>query len=387
VRDLIIVGAGPAGLLAAARSAEAGLDVLVLEEHPRIGDPTHCTGIISLECADLVKIPEEIVLQRLTQARLVAPGGGHTDVDWSDESTEQVLSIDRGGFDRRLARDAMTAGAVVRTGVRVDGVQVSASRAEVVVGQERIAARLIVLACGVSYALLRQLGLCLPARIIHTAQLEVPAALDDRVELYLGSQIAPGGFIWVTPVVRDGEPSLKIGGMARGDVAAYVASFLTRPSIRERLLAPPPPVIRRLLPLEPAPKTYASRVLVVGDAAGLTKPTTGGGIFYSLISACLAAQTAIEACQADRLDEKFLQRYERRWRRRLGPELRAARWCRDILERCTDPEIDQLVRAIDAEDVRSVIRRTARFNWHRDLILALARQPGVLSSALRSLLR
>ena len=153
MHDLIIAGAGPAGLLAAARSAEAGLDVLVLEEHDRIGDPTHCTGIISMECADFAKIPDEIVLRRLVRARVTAPGGMQTEVNWSDESKEQVLVIDRGEFDRRLARNAVTAGAAVRTGVRVDRVEVSASRAEVMVGRERIAGRLVLLACGVSYAL------------------------------------------------------------------------------------------------------------------------------------------------------------------------------------------------------------------------------------------
>jgi digeranylgeranylglycerophospholipid reductase len=387
VRDIVIVGGGPAGLLAAARCAEAGLDVLVLEEHPRIGEPTHCTGIISMECADLVKIPDEVVLNRLTRARLIAPGGVHTEVQLGDEGKEQVLVIDRGEFDRRLAQDAATAGATVRTGVRADGLAVSASRAEVVVGGNRIGARLVLLTCGVSYALLRQVGLGLPARMIHTAQVEVPADPAERVELYFGSEIAPGGFVWTTPILREGKPSVKIGAMARGDVGAYLTAFLARPAIRQRLQAPPPPPVRRLLPLGPGPKTYTSRVLVAGDAGGLTKPTTGGGIFYSLLSASLAAQTAIEACQTERLEEGFLQRYERRWRRRLGPEFRVARWFRDILERCTDPEIDRLVRAVDAEDVQSVIHSTARFNWHRDLIVALAHQPGVLSSVLRSLLR
>ena len=387
MRDIVIVGGGPAGLLAAKRCAEAGLDVLVLEEHARIGDPTHCTGIISMECADLVKIPDEIILKRLTRARFIGPAGVEAEVEWSDEGKEQVLVIDRGEFDRRLAQDAATAGATVRTGVRVDRLAVSASRVEATIGRECIEARLVLLACGVSYALLRQLGLGLPPRIIHTAQVEVPADPADHVELHFGSGTAPGGFVWVTPILRDGKPSIKIGAIAQGDVGACLAAFLARPLIRQRLHAPLSPPFRRLLPLGPGPKTFAHRVLVAGDAGGFTKPTTGGGIFYSLLSASLAAQTAVEACRADRPDVGFLQQYERRWRKRLGPELRSARWFRDVLERCSDTEIERLVRAIDAEDVQSVIRGSARFNWHRDLIVALVTQPGVLSSVFRSLLR
>lgn len=388
MHDIVIVGGGPAGLLAAARCAEAGLDVLVLEEHSRIGDPTHCTGIVSMECADIVKIPDEIVLNRLTRARLVGPGGVETDVQWTDASAEELLVVDRGEFDRRLARDAMTAGAAVRTSARVDVVRVDPARGvQVEVGGERIAARLLLLACGVSYALLRQLGLRLPPRIIHTAQVEVRADPADHVELHFGSRVAPGGFVWVTPIVRDGAPSLKIGAMARGDVAACVGTFLARPSIRRRLHAEPPAPVRRLLPLGPAPKTSSARVLVAGDAGGLTKPTTGGGIFYSLLSASLAADTAIEACQTDRLGAEALSRYEQRWRRRLARELTVARWFRSVLERSTDAEIDQLVRGLGTEDVQSLIRRTARFNWHRGLLVALAQQSGILSSVFKSLLR
>ena len=387
MHDLIIAGAGPAGLLAAAHGAEAGLDVLVLEEHQRVGDPTHCTGIVSMECAEFAKIPDEIVLGRLARARVVAPGGGRADIAWSDESAEQILVIDRGEFDRRLARNAVTAGAVVRTGARIDRVEVSASRAEVRVGAERIAGRLVLLACGVGYGLLRQVGLGLPPRIVHTAQVEVPGEPADHVELYVGSRITPDGFIWVTPMVRDGQPSLKIGAMARGNVAASLAEFLARPEIRRRLRASAPPPLHRVLPLGPAPKTYASRVLVTGDAGGFTKPTTGGGIFYGLLSASLAAQTAIEGCQADQFTEGFLRRYERRWRRRLAPEFRMARWLRDSLGRCTDAEIDRLVGALDADDVQRVMARTARFNWHRDLIVALAQQAGIASVLVRALLR
>ena len=64
-----------------------------------------------------------------------------------------------------------------------------------------------------------------------------------------------------------------------------------------------------------------------------------------------------------------------------------ARWFRDVLVRCTDADVDRLVCALDADDVQRVICRTARFNWHHDLIVALARQAGVASLLVKSLLR
>lgn len=386
VHDIVIVGAGPAGLLAAARCAQAGLDVVIFEEHSRVGEPTHCTGILSLESAELVKIPEEICLNRLTRAALVSPGGYRAEFTWS-ERKEQIVVVDRGEFDRRLADEALAAGAILKLGARVERVQRDSSSVEVVAGGERAGAKVAILACGVSYALQRQLGLSLPSRVIHTAQAEVVGEPQDRVELYFGRHIAPGGYAWVTPVVRNGDSALKIGMMAEGDAGAYLQSFLACPAIQAKVRAPAPPPVRRVLPLGPAPTTCTSRVLVIGDAAGLTKPTTGGGIFYSLLSATYAAETAIEAHQAGQFDASFLQRYEQRWQKRLGSELRIAQWFRGLLARCGDAEIDRLIRALGSHDVQRVIHSAARFNWHRDVILSMLHQPGVLSLLLRSLVR
>ena len=90
------------------------------------------------------------------------------------------------------------------------------------------------------------------------------------------------------------------------------------------------------------PRTFAARLLVVGDAAGLVKSTTGGGIYYSLVSATLAAETLISGLTRDQLDEGALSVYQQRWRQRLGPELQAQLALRMLAQRLTDREIDSL---------------------------------------------
>jgi flavin-dependent dehydrogenase len=175
--------------------------------------------------------------------------------------------------------------------------------------------------------------------------------------------------------------------IARGDAGRYLGGFLARPEVRTRLRQAPGVPVRRLLPLKPLPKTYGDRVLVIGDAGGFTKPTTGGGIFYSLLTASLAAEAIVDAFNAGRFDDAFLARYETRWQARLGQELRVAEWLRGLVARCKDAEIDTLVQALGAGDVQAIVRHTARFNWHRDLILALARQPGIAALLVRALLR
>lgn len=383
--DVAIVGAGPAGLLAASRLADAGLDVTVFEEHPRVGEPTHCTGIVSLETAELAKIPDDLVLARLRHARLHGPAGAAAHHEWT--SADAILAIDRAAFDRGLAAQAMAAGAVVETATGVRDIDVERDGVTLHTARGQVRARACVLACGVSYRFQRQLGLGLPGHAVHTAQVELDAEPDDVVELHVGRATAPGGFVWTVPIVRHGRTRLKIGVMSSGDAGAHLSRFLAREDVCSRVHGPIAPPVRRLLPLRPIGWTYAERVLVVGDAGGFTKPTTGGGIFYSLLTAALAAETLVDACAVDRLDAAFLARYERRWRARLGAELRAGDWLRRIVSRCTDAEIDRLVRIFASGEVRALVRRTARFNWHRDLIVALGRRPALATLLVRALAR
>src|SRR5206468_12215001 len=120
---------------------------------------------------------------------------------------------------------------------------------------------------------------------------------------------------------------------------------------------------------------YATRVLAVGDAGGIVKATTGGGIYYSLLSASLAATTLEHAFHRARFDATTLARYERTWRRRLGPEIRAQQRLRELAHRMTDVDIEALFDLAATDGVMPIVRETARFNQHRGLILALLRHP------------
>jgi geranylgeranyl reductase family protein len=386
VQDLAVVGAGPAGLLAAARCAQAGLTVTVLEEHERIGEPTHCTGIISVETARLAGTSDEILLTSLDRARFHGPGATLCEMEWDGPAGERIHAIDRAAFDRELAAKALRAGVALETGARVERIAVDRDGVELQVGSRRVRARACVLAAGVSYRFQRQLGLGLPAEVAHTAQIEVDVAAAEphTVELHVGREVAPGGFLWAVPTGTNGHQRLKIGALVRGDAAASLRRFLERPAMRARLLAPPPAPRLRLLPLKPIARTWCDRVLAVGDAGGFTKPTTGGGIFFSLVTASLAAETFIEGFRRGRLDGAFLSGYERRWRAKLGSELRIAAWLRSLLTVLTDSDVEALIRVVSTRDVQGVIRTTAHFNWHRDVILALLRERSVARLLFRS---
>jgi flavin-dependent dehydrogenase len=134
---------------------------------------------------------------------------------------------------------------------------------------------------------------------------------------------------------------------------------------------------QKILPLAPIARTYGNRLLAVGDAAGLVKATTGGGIYYSLVSAHIAANVLSRALGANTLDATALRPYEKQWRGRLGSELRAQLALRVLAERLGDAEINALFDLARTNGVMPFIGSAARFNHHRGVIVSVLRHAPV----------
>ena len=369
MRDVAVIGAGPAGLSAARALASRGHDVVVLEEHPHIGVPVHCTGVLGLDAFQEFDLPRDSILGTAESATFVAADGSSVSVD--AEKARAVI-VDRARFDQALAEGSRAAGAELRPGTRVQTIAPGPSSVTVrIEGGDPIEARACVLACGANYRFNRQLGLGVPRAYLQSAQLEQPLDGPSAVEVHLGRNVAPGGFGWVVPFRRDGVPHARLGLMCDSRALARFRAFASR--IRARHDADPggPDPRLKILPLGPVSRTYANRILAVGDAAGLAKPTTGGGIYYSLISGDLAARTLDEALAADDLRESRLRRYETQWRERVGPEIRIGLAFRVLASRMTDRAIDAVIELARVDGIVPMLRETADFNWHRKSALAL----------------
>jgi geranylgeranyl reductase family protein len=370
--DVLIVGGGPGGLFLAARLAAQGVRTVVCEEHLRVGDPVHCTGVLSSDSFGRFDLPTSATLNHLTDVRFVSPGG--IPVDYATSSPIATV-IDRPAFDRALAERAVAAGAELRTGARVSALDIDASGVHATVGADVVEARLAVLACGATYAFQRRFGFGLPRTYLHTAQRELPAAAMSSVELHFGRDVAPGGFAWAVPVVRPEGFHVRIGVMAARDALGCYARILERVGDRWGVLNRELPPRQKILPLGAIGRTYGDRLLAIGDAAGLVKPTTGGGIYYSIVSASLAAEVAVDALANDRLDRASLTKYERLWRAELEDEFVAQQELRDVVTGLSDQAIDSFFELAHTDGIMPIVRATARFNEHRPLIRALFKHP------------
>ena len=372
MHDAVIVGGGPAGLYAGWKLARAGFRVALIEEHASSGQPVHCTGVLAADAFEEFGLPDDSVLNLLRTVQFYAPSGQA--IDYTTPTVEAVV-IDRAHFDRRLAERASHAGVELSYGERVTNVDADADGVRVTTAGGDLHARVCVLACGASYAVQRKLRLGMPRLLLHSAQAELPAEKLCDVEVHFGERVAPRGFGWAVPVQRE-RPYVRIGVMCAHHADRHFQRLFDHIAPRWGV----DPTFRcqprqKILPLGPIERTFADRIVVLGDAAGIVKPTTGGGIYYSLLSASLASDTLAAALGRDDTSAAALSAYQTQWRARLGSELRWQLVLRRIAQRLTDEDIDGLFALARTDGLMPLVRRTAAFNRHRDFIVALLKHP------------
>ncbi len=313
--DAVVVGAGPAGSCAAREMALAGHRVLVLERQRQVADEIVCAeGITDFWFRALGWEPDRAwISNHVHSVRVYGPGG-----DYFHVHVGHVGNIlERRVFDRDLAVMAAAAGAEILVSARFTGAQVTKNGVEIgfthLGKDERVAARLVIGADGPASAVGKAIGLDVDvpiADIHYTAQVLLS---DDRISgdwigLYAGHDIAPSGYAWLF-TKRDGLANAGVGVADRKrriDPLPYLEAFLGR-------YFPGGKRLSRLLSVVPTGghklRIYGERVMIVGDAARLADPITGGGLGPAIVSGTTAGQVGAAALSEDNLSARRLSEY------------------------------------------------------------------------------
>lgn len=401
--DVAVVGGGPTGCYAASLLGQRGLDVHVLEEHSVIGEPVNCSGVIGAEAFSTLGLPDSLKLGEISRLTLVSPS--KLEVNFSPQSPLAYI-VDRAAFDRVMADKTSTSGVTIHLGTAVVDLHVMNGCVELDVkenvnghekfgirnsnfgnGHRKIRAGMVILAGGPHYKLQCKLGMGEPRRFLRTAQAEVEVQGIKETKVLMGSQIAPGSFGWIVPFRREGREFARIGVSSRTSALPYLKTLFEELRSQDHLRSSNPPIRSWRIPITPIRRTFAERVLAVGDAAGQTKPTTGGGIFYGLLCAESIAQTAAGAFEKGDFSSNALRAYEKKWWKRLGKEIRIGTLFRRLAERLTDNEIDGLFRVVQSDGILRAVTRKARFDWHKDVIYFALRHPALGRIFLKGLFR
>jgi len=224
-----------------------------------------------------------------------------------------------------------------------------------------------VVASGFGSGLPDGLGLGRFGDFVMGAQAEVETQIEE-VEVYLGSQFSPGFFAWLVPTHQG---RALAGLLARRDTKACMEAFLRHLKDQGKIPSRKAHIRFGGIPLKPLRHTCGNRVIVVGDAAGQVKPTTGGGIYYGLLCADIAVDVLDRAMASDDFSPRTLSEYEKRWKKLLARELRIGRWARRAFERLSDRRIERMFRMVQQGKATESLLNASdfSFDWHSRLIL------------------
>ena len=352
--DVVIAGGSISGLISAREIAKKGHSVLVLEEGFEIGTPDHCGGLVSKSAlSDLgIEATQKTLDSTINSARIYAPSGKQIEIN---SKKQKVVTVNRRELDKQVARQAEQSGAEIRvkTGFK------EKTKIGVKTNDGEIACKILVDCRGVGALINNDRD-----GVLLSAQYEVYADWieDGKVEVYFDNVKYPGFFAWIIP---SGNGVGKVGVAGREiNVSNIMEQFLKSKgnhSTIRKIFAP-------IWIKGPIKKFVTENIVIAGDAAGQSKPTTAGGIYSCGMGGIFAGNAITKYLESNNKIE--LEQYQKNWRDKFGKEFEKQRLARKILERVDNKTIDTIFDTITPE-ITNEISNKDDFDFHATAIVKL----------------
>ncbi|MBJ35644.1 MAG: hypothetical protein CMB62_03470 [Euryarchaeota archaeon] len=363
--DVLVVGAGPSGSRAAWNFAKEGYKVVLIDRAEVIGEPCQCAGLITPRTFDYLGY-ERPILKEMDGARLWGPKDSFLDFQASET---KALVIDRPDLDRSIADKASEAGAELLNGHTYLGHEKIKGGIKAKIRNKdkkfHIETKLLVGADGPLSRVAKNSGISAKREILTAFGADVKGykGKDTHVDLFVGSELAPRFFGWGIPT---GPNEGRIG-------VATTLPHKPMPFFRDYFLKGAPSkllggakiinLISGLIPFGIANPSYTDNVILTGDAAGMAKPTSGGGIYSGLISADAAFEVASRALDLGDLCADNLSEYQELISNRIGGELRKGSYLRKAFLSLNDNQLAEIISILGEAKVKKAIERTGDLDY------------------------
>ncbi len=388
--DVVVVGAGPAGGLAARQLARKGLSVILLEEHSKVGQPVHCAGLIGIKGLQNNGITPQpqVILQQVQRSIFHAPAGTQLLLD---KGKPHAFVLHRNRLDQQLAQEAERAGAelllesrVVRISREPKGMRLKSAGKG---ASHELRAQCVVNAEGIRAQFVRNFDLPLPKKefMLPALQYEVTniSLPTDTVHLYFDSRLAKNFFAWVIPLddhhARVGLATAHRQARLALDKFLKTCTLVKGAKIEKRYGG-------IVYTGGPSSRTVTKRFVSVGDAAGQTKATTGGGVVAGGACAGMVAASINRALKDGQYNHGALELYEQQWKRTWGRQLRLMAILRRLVNTLANRELDQLFKNLQQSKVKQIIESRGDIDRQGQLIITAFTSPVILRSVSRLLL-
>ena len=373
--DVLVVGGGPGGAVAAKTAADEGLSVLLIEKRPAIGVPVRCAERIGKDSlTEFIEADPRFISAETSSATLIGPDGTEITLE-----SQADCILNRKVFDRELIWKAAEAGAEIQVHTRaaepiMEGDKICGAVIEQHGKRSFVRAKVVIAADGIESGFARQAGIntAVPLDEIETCAQYIVCDIDiDETanRFHISFADAPGGYLWVFPKGnRCANIGIGIRGSSSGEgqrardcLDRFIEKNYPEGKITE-LIAGAVSVCR------PLSETAADGLLIVGDAARLSDPLTGCGIYNAMFSGKLAAQTAVSAVKNGDTSKKALTAYDKAWREStMGKDLACSYAVKEILLRMNDETLTAVFHSmqnckIEHISVQNLVRAILKEN-------------------------
>ena len=358
---VITIGAGPAGLFASEVIAKRNINVTVFEEHKKVGVPLHCSGLLSVNGLKLLGegSPNKpyVLNNKIKGAIFYSPSGISFEVM---SNKIEAFVVDRVLFDQEIAQRAQRAGVTIHTQHRVLDIRRKNKNLELLIEnlaekkKMRVTTPLIVDAEGRSARLRSKLGITdrtnqLPAYQYIVKNIE--SLNIEQVELFFDTRIAKNFFAWIIPI---DETTAKVGlATAVGNPKKNLDFFMTRSFVSERFKKSEIyyGYGGSVITSGPIERIFDDNMVIVGDAAGHVKPTTGGGVILGGLCAKHAGNVIVDALIHEVYDKSYLASYQALCKKKYGSEFKSMKFVRRWLNMLSNRGYDKLFHYIKSKEL------------------------------------